>query len=42
MILCHYRSALRDCHQAMPLEAISEEDSLYTDADRDSNVQLVK
>ena len=32
---------LRECYQAMPLEAISEED-WYTDVDRNNNVSTGK
>ena len=32
----------REYYQAIPLEAISEEDWLHTDVDRDNNVWLVK
>ena len=31
---------LRECYQATPLEAISEEDWLNTDVDRDNNVLI--
>ena len=33
---------MRDCDQAMPLEAFTEKNWLYTDADHENNVRRVK
>ena len=33
---------MRECYQAMPLEAISEDNCLHTDSGRDSEFRLVK